>query len=129
MNADAREERGILHPSFLQKRGSDHTIVIQAWVKISRMTFKVERRNRRELDRGHCKENRLTGVALVAIVDLAKAAGSRLSPLLSRSAAAAETAGAARHLLVRLRHGRAAKATLALSSKRLGTRARSCCER
>jgi len=53
-------------------------------------------------------------VSAKAVVDLTKVARVRLSPLLGGLGAAAVTTSAAGHLLVRLSHARAAKASLAL---------------
>ena len=67
----------------------------------------------------------LTLVSAKAVVDLTEVARVRLSPLLGGLGAAAVTTSATGHLLVRLSHARAAKASLALV-KWLTTRAGSC---
>ena len=64
-------------------------------------------------------------VSAKAVVDLTEVARVRLSPLLGGLGAAAVTTSTAGHLLVRLSHARAAKASLALV-KWLTTRAGSC---
>lgn len=99
---------------------SDHTVVIQAQREGSRVKRrKSKRRRTRKL--GRCARNRERGglarVSLEAVVDLTEAAGSRLGPLLSASVATAETSSTARHLLVRLSHGRATETTLVLGER------------